>query len=101
MGMASYTSERHKERADQIMKSQLNKWRDGVAVLALMACTAMSWGQVLANENPAPKQLVQALQQVPALEEAFAAGQALWSNKQPRYAHPFYWAPFIFMGNWK
>ena len=20
---------------------------------------------------------------------------------QPRYAHPFYWAPFILMGNWK
>jgi CHAT domain-containing protein len=20
---------------------------------------------------------------------------------QPKYAHPFYWAPFILMGNWK
>jgi CHAT domain-containing protein len=21
--------------------------------------------------------------------------------QQPKYAHPFYWAPFILMGNWK
>jgi tetratricopeptide (TPR) repeat protein len=64
------------------MRNQLNKWRNGAAVLALMACTAMPWGQVLASENPPPKQLVQALEQLPALEEAFAKGKAHWSNKQ-------------------
>ena len=21
--------------------------------------------------------------------------------EQPRYSHPFYWAPFILMGNWR
>ena len=22
-------------------------------------------------------------------------------QKQPKYSHPYYWAPFVLMGNWK
>jgi hypothetical protein len=35
------------------MKSQLNKLRNGLAVLAFITCTAMPWHQVHASENPA------------------------------------------------
>ena len=33
------------------------------------------------------------------IEALRQAQQSLLS--QPRYSHPFYWAPFILMGNWK
>jgi len=38
----------------------------------------------------------QALSKIEALRQAQLALMT-----QPRYAHPFYWAPFILMGNWK
>jgi CHAT domain-containing protein len=38
----------------------------------------------------------QALSKIEALRQAQLALMA-----QPKYAHPFYWAPFILMGNWK
>ena len=36
------------------------------------------------------------LSKIEALRQAQLALQA-----QPKYAHPYYWAPFILMGNWK
>jgi hypothetical protein len=36
------------------------------------------------------------LNKIEALRQAQMALQA-----QPRYSHPYYWAPFILMGNWK
>ena len=38
----------------------------------------------------------QALSKIEALRQAQLALMA-----QSKYAHPFYWAPFILMGNWK
>jgi CHAT domain-containing protein len=38
----------------------------------------------------------QGLSKIEALHQAQLALMA-----QPKYAHPFYWAPFILMGNWK
>jgi CHAT domain-containing protein len=38
----------------------------------------------------------QGLTKIEALRQAQLALQ-----RQPAYAHPFYWAPFILMGNWK
>jgi CHAT domain-containing protein len=38
----------------------------------------------------------QQLTKIEALRQA-----QLWLLAQTRYAHPFYWAPFILMGNWK
>jgi CHAT domain-containing protein len=38
----------------------------------------------------------QSLSKIEALRQAQLALMA-----QPKYAHPFYWAPFILMGNWK
>lgn len=36
------------------------------------------------------------------LTKTEALRQAQWAlAQQPRFAHPFYWAPFILMGNWK
>jgi CHAT domain-containing protein len=36
-----------------------------------------------------------------ARESAAATGQSSKANAVARYAHPFYWAPFILIGNWK
>lgn len=36
------------------------------------------------------------LTKIEALRQAQLALQS-----QPKYAHPYYWAPFILMGNWK
>ena len=38
----------------------------------------------------------QNLTKIEALRQAQIALQS-----QPKYAHPYYWAPFILMGNWK
>lgn len=38
----------------------------------------------------------QSISKIEALQQAQIA-----LREQPRYAHPFYWAPFVVMGNWK
>ncbi len=32
---------------------------------------------------------------------ALATALTQAAHSQPKYAHPYYWAPFILMGNWK
>ena len=29
------------------------------------------------------------------------AARAKWPPNFPKYSHPYYWAPFVLMGNWK
>jgi len=73
----------------------LAQQQDAKAVLATLWAVADQSTALLMADTYRLRQ-TQGLTKIEALRQAQLALQ-----RQPAYAHPFYWAPFILMGNWK